>query len=123
MSQTNPGEPNDPNRVLPYATPAGPGGSAPMLPQVGFALGIAGTLVGMFAFVVACFGYNFALAFSPLPLALGTAGLLLSIIAGIFYRNRLVDTQILASLFVSLFGIVGGLLEFAAWNHWPVLGH
>src|SRR6185503_19591064 len=99
MTHTNPG---DPHGVLPYASPAVPTGSPPMLPQVGFALGIAATLLGMAAFVIACFGFSAALIFSPLPLLLGVAGLALTILAGIFHRNRLVDTHVLASLFVNL---------------------
>jgi hypothetical protein len=119
MSHADHPAPSDP---LSYASPATLGPAGPMLPQVAAALGIASTFLGVAIFIAACFGLTAAFAFSILPFGLGIAGFVLSIAAGIFYRSRLVDTQVLASLFTSLFGVIGGLLEIAAWQGWSVLG-
>jgi hypothetical protein len=119
MSHADPHAHSDPQS---YASPETAGPAGPMLPQVAAALGIASTFLGVAIFIAACFGFTAVFAFSILPFALGCAGFVLSIIAGIFYRSRLADTQVLASLFTSLFGIIGGLLEIAAWQGWSVLG-
>jgi len=95
-------------------------GLSPAL-QVGGAMGIASVSLGLLVFLGACFGWEATLLFSPLPTVLGGVGLLLTIVGAV--RSRVtVDTQVLASLFVNAFGLFGGLLEMAAWLHWPVLG-
>jgi hypothetical protein len=119
MSHADPHAPSDP---ISYASPATAGPTGPMLPQVAAALGIAATFLGVAIFIAACFGLSAVFAFSVLPFSLGCAGFILSIVSGIFYRSRLADTQVLASLFTSFFGIIGGLLEMAAWQGWSVLG-
>lgn len=119
MSHADPHPHPDP---ISYASPATDGPSGPMVPQVAAALGIASTFLGVAIFIAACFGFSAVFAFSVLPFALGCAGLILSIISGILYRNRLVDTHVLASLMTSFFGIIGGLLEIAAWRGWSLLG-
>lgn len=95
-------------------------GLSPVL-QVGSAMGIASVVLGLLTFLGACFGWEAALVFSPLPTMLGGVGLILTIVGAILSRT-VVDTQVLAALFVNAFGLVGGLLEMAAWLHWPVLG-
>ena len=89
--------------------------------QVGSAMGIAAVVLGVLIFVGSCFGFEAALVFSPLPLGLGSVGLVLTIVGAVISR-AVVDTQVLAALFVNAFGLAGGLLEMAAWMRWPVLG-
>jgi hypothetical protein len=88
--------------------------------QVGGLLGIAACLIGLAIFVAGCFGLNAAFIFSPLPLALGAAGLLLTFFGGLFFKGKAEDTHVVAALFISLFGIVGALLEMSVWLHWTI---
>ena len=88
---------------------------------VGGALGIASTVVGMLIFLTACAGYDAALKLAPLPVGLGAVGLGLVVVGGTFQKHvHLPDTQVLAALFLAVFGIAGGLLEMAAWLGWKI---
>ena len=81
---THPGEPPDPPHstsgpTLPYAPHGRPGA----LFQVGAGLGFAGFSIGLLIFVAACFGFGAALNLAPLPLGMGLAGFVLTIIGGV----------------------------------------
>jgi hypothetical protein len=121
----------------PGASPAGGGGGGgahgtaaaiaaarrkPTLVQIGSALGIASNLLGWAIFLMLCMGFEQAkIGFSLLPLALGVVGFVLTCVGGVTQKHADVDTHVLASIFVNLFGIVGGLLEMAYWLGWTVL--
>jgi hypothetical protein len=100
-------------------TPTGPG----ML-RLGGALGIAACAVGLVIMVGACAGLNKALVLSIIPVALSVPGLVISIV-GAVVQKRLVteDTHVLHALFANMAGLIGGLLEMAAWRGWPIFHH
>src|SRR3954471_12239273 len=82
------------------------------LAKVGGALGIAATLIAMAVFLVACFNFDAIFMLSPLVVLLAAIGFVLSIVGGVM-RPHLgnEETQPVAALFVSLIGLVAGLLE------------
>ena len=89
--------------------------------RIGGGLAIAGCIIGVFIFCFVCFGYGAAFPLSFLPVAFGAVALVLTVIGG---SNRFVEqtenTHVLASVFVSLFSILGGLVLMAAWKGWEV---
>ena len=93
----------------------------PTLVQIGSALGIASNCIGWAIFLMLCMGFTAASVFSPLPFALAVVGFVLTIIGGVTQKHADVDTHVLASIFLNIFGIVGGLLELAVWRQWTVL--
>ena len=93
-----------------YAAP-GAMPQATMLPRIGGVLGMAGTFIGTGIFLLGCFGLSAAFYLSPIPLALGAIGLILTL-CGLFYRHIAgEDTHVVAALLVNAAVIVGGLLE------------
>jgi hypothetical protein len=88
--------------------------------RVSGSLGLAGVLLGLSLLVLACAGFDAALYFSPAVITLGiTTGILTLISAR---RSPLSDdTSILAGLFLAAIGLLGGLLELAVWQQWPIL--
>jgi hypothetical protein len=105
---------------IPYSRPGLQAGQSNLL-HLGGALSIGGGLLGLFIFVLSCFGLSAALVLSPLPLLLGSVGLVLSIVGGIFKAAETEDTHVLAALFISFFTMMGGLLELAAWRGWTII--
>ena len=98
-------------------------GRSPIITRFGGALGISGTCVGFAVFLAACAGFDAAFRFAYVPLALGAAGLLISIIGGMIEMNRMVeDTHVLAAIFASAISLVGGFFELAVLLNWHVLG-
>jgi hypothetical protein len=95
-------------------------GPANLLVRTGGALGIAGSLIGLAIFLTACGGFDAAFSFSPIPLAMGALGLLLLFLGAIRRGVTIEDSHVLASLFINIMAIVGGLLEVAVWKRWPV---
>ena len=91
------------------------------LVRIGGYLSIAACIIGMAIFVGACFGFSAAFGLSFIPLAMASVGLILSIVGG---TNHFVaeteGTQVLAAIFVSVFGILGALILMAAWLNWTV---
>ena len=106
---------------LDYARPGiGPRPSTTIL--VGGGMGIAGAFLGLIIFLAACFGFEGAFLFSPLPFLLGAIGLVVCIVGAVTGKGNIEDTQVLGVMFVCLFGIVGGLLEMSVRYGWHVLG-
>jgi hypothetical protein len=88
--------------------------------RVSGGLGLAGVLLGLSLLVLACAGFNAAFYFSPAVIILGFTAGILTLISAI--RSPLMDdSSILAGLFLSALGILGGVLELAAWQQWPIL--
>jgi hypothetical protein len=98
-----------------------PGTRGISLVKVGGALAIAGTIIGMLIFVVACFGFGAAFALSLIPVIMGVAGLALTLVGGFCQKPVGVeDTQVLAAVLLNIAVIVGGLLELAFWFGVPI---
>ena len=103
----------------PYALP--PGAKRTTLLQIGAALGIAANCIGWLIFLLMCVGFSAAVYFSPLPLIFAAIGMVLSVVGPITQKHRDVDTHVLASLFINLMGLIGGLTQLAVWMQWPIL--
>ena len=87
--------------------------------QVGGGLAIAACVIGLLIFLAACLGFGAAFNLSLLPLAFGVIGLVLTVIGTLVQKDAKVeDTHVLAAIFVSIFGLIGGLIEVAVWYGW-----
>jgi hypothetical protein len=85
--------------------------------QVGGGLGIAGFSIGILVMLATCFGFDAALALSLVPIAMGAVGFVLTIIAGV--RDAHAEgPHVAAALFINVATVVGGFLEFTAWQGW-----
>ena len=85
--------------------------------RVSGGLGLAGVLLGLSLLVFACAGFSAALDFSPAVITLAVTGGVLTLISA--RRSPLVDDPlILAGLFLASLGVLGGILELAAWQRW-----
>src|SRR5947208_12225212 len=109
--------------TLSYASP-GTHRAGTSLVKIGGALAIAGTIIGTFIFVLGCFGFGAAFTLSIIPVLLGAAGLVLTLVGGFFQEPVGVeDTHVLASLLLSIAVLCGGLIEFAIWMQVPIFSH
>ena len=98
------------------------GGRKTSLVTIGAYLGVAANAIGWLAFLLMCFGFGAAVNLAILPLGLSVVGMILTIYGGVAQKHAGdVDTHVLASLFINLFGIVGGLSLTAVWMHWTIL--
>lgn len=108
--------------TLDYRSPSIRRGTS--IAKVGGALGVAGTMIGFAIFVAACAGYGAAFALSPIPLILGSVGLILTLIGGFFSEDiGMDDAQVLACYVVNIAVIAGALLEMAFWKNWMIFAH
>jgi len=89
------------------------------LVRVSGGLGIAAVVIGLAIFLGSCAGYDGALMLSFLPLVLGLPGMILAVVGGSFYDNP-ADTHVMGAFFPCMLGVIGGLVEMAAWLHWPM---
>jgi hypothetical protein len=93
---------------------------SPLL-RLGGALGIAACLVGLLILVAACAGLNRVVVLSLVPVGLSIPGLVVSMVGAIKDKAAIVeDTHVLHALFANIAGLLGGLLEMAAWLRWPL---
>ena len=120
MSQSSSGMGHTPSSPAPYSVP--PGARRTTLLQIGAALGIAANCIGWLIFLFMCAGFGAAVNLSLLPLGFAAVGMVLSVIGPVTQKHlHDLDTHVLASLFINLFGLVGGLCEVAVWQHWSLL--
>ena len=106
-------------RPLDYTASVTPTGSG--LLRLGGALGIAACCVGLAVMVLACAGINKAIVLSIIPVALSAPGLILSFAGAVFQKRAIhEDTHVLHALFVNMAGLLGGLVEMAVWQNWPL---
>jgi hypothetical protein len=108
----------------PVSTPTGDAygfaNGSPLL-RLGGGLGIAACLVGLLILIAACAGMNKIVVLSLVPVGLSLPGLVVSIIGAVKDKHAITeDTHVLHALFANIAGLLGGLLEMAAWLHWPV---
>jgi len=104
--------------VIEYQSPAGRSSS---IARVGGALGIAGCCIGLLVFFAACAGFGAVMPLSLIPFGLGLVGFVLAIVGGVFQKDTgIEDTHVLASIFINIMAMVGGLVMMAAWRGWPI---
>jgi hypothetical protein len=110
---------------IPYKSPATPMSTdkdSGSLTRLGGGIGIAGSVVGLLIFIGACAGFDASLKFSFLPVVLGLPGLILAIMGGVFQKNP-ADTHVMGAMFAAGLSLIGGIVEMAAWLHWPIFAH
>jgi hypothetical protein len=121
MSETHSSAPT------PHGTPAGVnyagpilGEGTPKLLRLGGSLGIAGCVIGLAILVSSCGGLRAALAMSFIPLLLGLAGFVLTLVGANTEKKKYEaeDTHVLAALFATCMSVIGGLVLMAAWLGW-----
>src|SRR5438034_7881991 len=88
--------------------------------ELGGSLGIAACAIGMAIFMGACVGFEKSFALSPIPLLMGAAGLVITVVGGVRRHGGVEQTPIVAGLFLNVFALVGGLLEIALWQNWAI---
>ena len=104
MSETtSPGELTPPSNTSPIAS-------------LGGLLGLTACFIGLAIFLAGCAGFGWGFKLAWLPLILAGAGLLLTVLGGIIRRGGVEQTNLLASVLVNVFGIVGGIFEWAFAN-------
>lgn len=118
MSQTESTEPAQPRGdQLPIDR------SSPLL-QIGGGLGVVAATLGMLLLIAACAGLDRALLLGCAVVALGLAGLIISIVGSFAQRQRISqETHILQALFANCVAIVGGGLEVAVALGWKIFYH
>jgi hypothetical protein len=95
---------------------------ATSLAYLGGGLGIAACFIGLAIFLLACAGLGGAFILSIIPLVLGAAGFVLSILGPIVQKRvHVEDSGVFAAIFLNVLGIVGALLLMAVWLNWTIL--
>ncbi len=90
------------------------------MPRIGDGLAIAGTIIGMGIFILGCFGFSAAFYLSPLPLILGSVGLLMAMSGLICSHITAEDPQVVAALLLNIAVIVGAILEIMVMMNVPM---
>ena len=88
--------------------------------ELGGSLGIAACAIGMAIFMGACLGFDKSFALSAIPLLMGAAGLIITVVGGVKRHGGVEQTPIVAGLFLNVFALVGALLEIALWQNWAI---
>ena len=79
--------------------------------------GIAACFIGFAIFLGGCMGFERSFDLAWIPLALAGVGLAFTVRVGVFSRGSGVQhTGMLASVLINVFGLVGGILEWAFAN-------
>jgi len=89
--------------------------------RLGGGLGIAACVIGLLIFVTGCFGLGKVLVLSLIPVGLSVPGLIVTLVGAVKDKPLITeDTHVLQALFACVAGLLGGLVEMAAWLHWPL---
>lgn len=76
-------------------------------------------MVDVLILVVGCFGFSTAfVGFPVVPLGLGIAGLLVSVVGSLRRSAEDADTHVLFGLFTNGLAIAGAVLEIGVWKNW-----
>lgn len=98
------------------------GGRRTSLVQIGASLGVASNAIGWAIFFLLCTGMHSAVYLSILPFGLALAGMVLTVVGATLKTDpNDVDTHVLASLFINLFGLIGGAFQMGIWLGWPLM--
>ena len=105
---------------LNYASPGGTSRGTSLVKVAG-GLAIAGAIIGIFIFLLGCFGFGAAFSLSLIPTLLGALALVLVVVGGLVQKPvGIVDTGVLAAIMLSIATLAGGLLEVALWLNKPI---
>lgn len=83
-------------------------------------LGLGACAIGVACFLTGCLGYDVAFALGFIPILMGAAGMFFVVVGGVLRHGGVEDTPILASIFLNLFALVGGLLLHALHANWAI---
>jgi hypothetical protein len=103
----------------PVATPPQPRKGSAVV-AFGGMIGLGGCAIGVACFLAACFGFDKAFALGLVPILMGAAGMFFTVVGGVLRHGGVEDTPILASIFLNLFALVGGLLLWALHANWAI---
>jgi hypothetical protein len=92
--------------------PADPSGNSSIL-NFGGMLGVAACFVGLSIFLGGCLGFERSFDLALIPLAMAGVGLVMTIVGGMRRRIGVEHTPVLAGLLFNVFGLVGGMIEWA----------
>jgi uncharacterized membrane protein len=90
--------------------------------RFGGIVGVVACCLGLAAFLAGCAGYSQAFGIGFLLMVAGGAGMVLTVVGGVFRHGGVEDTPILGGIFLNLFAFVGGLLLFALHRGWTIIG-
>ncbi len=95
----------------------------PILLRASGIIGVSACLVGLLILMAGCAGVKNAGYLASVPIVLGAIGFALSILSAVIESDRIQaeETHVLASFFVNLLGVIGGVVEFAVQHGWTLL--
>jgi hypothetical protein len=96
----------------PVAPAADPANNSPIV-HFGGMLGVAACFVGLSIFLGGCMGFERSFDLACIPLAMSAVGLVMTVIGGMQRRVGVEHTPVLAGLLLNVFGLVGGIIEWA----------
>lgn len=89
--------------------------------RAGGSLGLVAVILEFFLFIFGCLGFDHAFVYFPIvPLLLSAAGIVMSLIGGIWRTPVDEDPHVLFALFSNTLGLTGALLEVAVWRGWSI---
>jgi hypothetical protein len=91
-----------------------------VIASFGGMIGLAACAIGVACFLTACLGFDKAFALGLIPILMGAAGMCFTVVGGVLRHGGVEDTPILASIFLNLFALVGGLLLYALDQNWAI---
>jgi hypothetical protein len=83
------------------------------LAAFGSMLGVVACFVGLAIFLVGCAGFGRAFELAWIPLILAVVGLVAIVLGGMIAHTTVQQTNVLAGLLLNVFGLVGGIFEYA----------
>jgi hypothetical protein len=91
---------------------ADPSGNSSIV-HFGGMLGVAACFVGLSIFIGGCLGFDRSFDLALVPLAMAGVGLVMTVIGGMRRTIGVEHTPVLAGLLFNVFGLVGGMIEWA----------